>query len=85
MVVLMHHPPDWLIEPDQLLVEQLLANRHAILLRGDYHRPDVLSTSNLDGSYVSIPAGAVFDRRKSPNAYNFVRVDLSTRIGTIFT
>jgi len=84
MVVLMHHPPDWLMEPDQLLVEQLLANRHAILLRGHLHRPDVLSTTNLDGSYVSIPAGAVFDRRKSPNAYNFVRVDLNSRVGTIY-
>jgi len=83
MIVLMHHPSDWLMETDQLLVEQLFANRRAIVLRGHLHRPDLLATSNLDGQYLTIPAGSVFDRRTSPNAYNFVQVDLDSGRGEI--
>jgi hypothetical protein len=83
MIVLMHHPPDWLMEPEQLLVEKLLANRRAIFLRGHLHWPDLVSKSNLDGAFVTIPAGAVFEQRKSPNAYNFVQVDFDTGMGTI--
>jgi hypothetical protein len=84
MLVLMHHPPDWLMEFDQLLVEQVLANRRAILLRGHLHRPDVLSMTSLSGSFVSIPAGAIFDHRQGPNAYNFIQVDIDTGLGTIY-
>jgi 3',5'-cyclic AMP phosphodiesterase CpdA len=84
MLVLMHHPPDWLMESDQLLVEHLLANRRAILLRGHVHRPDLLTVTHLSGKYASIPAGSVFDGRQAPNAYNFIQLDLDAGQGTIY-
>jgi predicted MPP superfamily phosphohydrolase len=82
-IVLVHHPFDWLLEFDRFSAEELIARHRSIILRGHLHRPDAQITAALAGEVITIPAGAVYDSRKSPNAYNFVQLDLSRGAGTI--
>jgi predicted phosphodiesterase len=82
-IVLVHHPFDWLLEFDRYTAEELISRHRSIILRGHLHRPDAQITAALAGDMITIPAGAVYDSRKSPNAYNFVQLDLSRGAGMI--
>jgi hypothetical protein len=80
-IALMHHPLDWLLEFDQVAVEDLLARTCPVILRGHLHRPNAFATQSLAGDSMTIPAGAVFDRRRgseSPNSYNVSQLNFET-------
>jgi len=77
-IALMHHPLDWMLEFDQVAVEDLLARTCPVVLRGHLHRPDAFAAMSLAGESITVPAGAVFDRRQNPNSYNIVQLNLET-------
>jgi hypothetical protein len=86
-IALMHHPLDWLIEFDQLAIEDLLTRSCPVILRGHLHRPNAFATQSLAGESITIPAGAVFDRRRgadSPNSYNVAQFNFETRTLSVF-
>ena len=84
-IALIHHPFDWLQENDDTQsVELLLRKDCHFILHGHLHKPNVINESTLAGETIIIPAGAVYDKRKSPNSYNFVRLDLKTGKGTVY-
>jgi DNA-binding response OmpR family regulator len=83
-IVLMHHPFDWSMQLERQTVEEFLLGASDLVLRGHLHVPDVLRVSSLAGDCVVIPAGSIFDKRNSPNAYNVVQFDLKTRTGVVW-
>ncbi len=80
-IVIAHHPLDWLLPPDRAEINRILRTNPCVLLHGHLHQPNVMSDKQLLGGSVTIPAGAVFDRRQSPNAYNITQLD--PRAGTL--
>lgn len=88
-VAIMHHPFTWLIEHDRDLVEERLFRHCHFILHGHEHRPRVNVHRSTLGDVVTIPAGASYDRRRSPdprytNAYNFVHLDFDKNRGTTY-
>ena len=84
VIAMMHHPFDWLIEADRNMVERELTRSCNVILRGHLHRSNVISESRLEGDVTIIPAGAVFETRESPNAYNLVNLNLQTGNATVY-
>ena len=84
-LALVHHPFDWLQDNDDTEgVKHLLRKHCHFILHGHLHRPNVISESRLASETIIIPAGAVYDKRESPNNYNFVRLDLETGKGIVY-
>nr|VFJ42623.1 MAG: 3',5'-cyclic AMP phosphodiesterase CpdA [Candidatus Kentron sp. FM]VFJ43315.1 MAG: 3',5'-cyclic AMP phosphodiesterase CpdA [Candidatus Kentron sp. FM]VFK05486.1 MAG: 3',5'-cyclic AMP phosphodiesterase CpdA [Candidatus Kentron sp. FM] len=83
-IAVLHHPFDWLFEFDRKSVEPLLKQTFHFILHGHGHEPDVNSVNGAKGNYVIISAGACYDRRDYPNAYNWVHLDLSAGRGTVW-
>jgi len=84
-IALMHHPFDWLQEnEDTQSVKFLLQKRCHFILHGHLHKTDIIRISNLAGEAIIIPAGAIYDKRQSPNSYNFVRLSLETGKGYVY-
>jgi predicted MPP superfamily phosphohydrolase len=85
-IVLLHHPFDWLQDDNEDTggVIRRLESRCEVILSGHLHRPNVCSISTLHGDFVRIPAGSIYDKRRSPLSYNFVRFDLKSKSGVVY-
>ena len=73
-VALVHHPFDWLKEFDRNDSEQLLTSSCDFVLHGHLHQTGVHQLSSPDSSATIIAAGASYENRDYPNAYNFVQL-----------
>lgn len=83
-LALMHHPFDWLRDFDRRDAEPLLCDACDFILHGHMHEPGLLQASTPDSNAMIIAAGACYQARDYPNTYNFVRLDLSERVGTVY-
>jgi formylglycine-generating enzyme required for sulfatase activity len=83
-IALLHHPFDWLQEFDRNDCEALLMQGCDFILHGHLHRSGVLSLTMPDAAGMVIAAGACYETREHPNAYNVVRLDLEAGEGTVF-
>lgn len=83
-IAVMHHPFEWLQDFDQGDTVPLLLNTCDFILHGHLHKTGLICKSSPDGSAFIFAAGACYERRSYPNAYNFVRVDLDERFGTAY-
>jgi len=73
-ITLMHHPFDWLKEFDADDTQALLEQESNFILRGHLHKTRLELTSSPDAKVMHIAAGALYETRQSPNAYNIVRL-----------
>lgn len=83
-LALLHHPLDLLRPFDRNDVEPLLFNNFRFVLHGHMHQTGVLETRTPDSEAVTVAAGACYATRRYPNSYNFVRLDFTMDIGTIY-
>lgn len=84
IIVMLHHPFEWLLEFDGEKCETLLLDKCNFILSGHLHKTHLEFKETPDGKALFISAGACFETRNIKNCYNFVRLDLSKREGTIF-
>jgi hypothetical protein len=75
-------------EYDQIISEQLLAERCQIILHGHEHRPRINKSSGVYGDSVTIPAGALYTCRvpgdpRHRNSYNFGSFDIPSYTGKV--
>ena len=87
-IAMMHHPINWMTEYDQIISEQLLAERCQIILHGHEHRPRINKSSGVYGDSVTIPAGALYTCRvpgdpRHRNSYNFGSFDIPSYTGKV--
>jgi 3',5'-cyclic AMP phosphodiesterase CpdA len=82
-IALLHHPFDWLREFDREDVEPLLADNCDYVLHGHMHQVGLLQARTPDSEVMVIAAGACYETRRYPNAYNWVRLDLRRGRGTV--
>jgi len=82
-IALLHHPFDWLQEFDRNDCEALLMQECDFVLHGHLHRTGLLSLSTPDAGAMTIAAGACYESRQFPNAYNFVQLDYETGQGAV--
>jgi len=78
---LVHHPFSWLREFEQIALENLIAERAQICLRGHVHSPDTRTSSGPRGYLTMFTAGAAFVSRTSDNTYLWCSANLMTGIG----
>lgn len=84
-IALFHHPVGkWRDIDDTDLCESQLRDTCGLWLHGHLHKPDVRTMIVPKGRFVTLPAGAVFDKRKSPNSYSIGLIDLETGKGAVF-
>jgi calcineurin-like phosphoesterase family protein len=88
-VIVMHHPIYWLHENEQARFEDLLGANARIFLHGHEHRPRVNTITGTFGDLVVVPAGALYERRRTEDfrhmpSYNFGFIDLSSYTGEIY-
>lgn len=83
-IVLMHHPLNWMTDFDSDVCEPLLMDQCSIILTGHLHRTSIDFKSNPDNQALLIAAGACFESRQTRNAYNFVKLNLDNKRGTIY-
>ena len=83
-IAIVHHPFEWLLEPDRSSVQRSIYASFDLVLRGHMHVPNVIQEISLEGELVILPAGSVFSKREWPNSYNIVELDLNTGIGRAF-
>ncbi|NIM11894.1 MAG: tetratricopeptide repeat protein [Candidatus Aminicenantes bacterium] len=89
LIVVMHHPFEWLTENDCAIVESRLKEGAHFILCGHQHMPKVKIDKSTEGDCIVIPAGAAYDRRKASdprytNAYNFVHLDFKDNKGVAY-
>ena len=82
-IAVMHHPFDWLREFDRDDSEAMLTDRCDFILHGHMHQVGLLQARGPDSNAMIIAAGACYETREHPNAYNLVRLDLDTRQGAV--
>jgi predicted phosphodiesterase len=83
-IALMHHPFEWLRDSDHEVCKPLLLRDCDFVLYGHLHRTDLLCQQSPGSRAIVIGAGACYETRKHPNAYNLVHFDLDSRTGTIY-
>lgn len=83
-IAVMHHPFEWLDLPDRNIVPEYLGKHCHFILFGHQHRAQVKIESSTEGNFITIPAGACYDRRTYANGYNFVNIDTDSKQGTIY-
>jgi 3',5'-cyclic AMP phosphodiesterase CpdA len=83
-LALLHHPLDWLREFDQNDSGTLLLDRCDFLLHGHLHQTATAQLTSPDGAATILACGACYKTRKSPNMYNWVRLDLDAGTGTVY-
>ena len=88
-IAVLHHPLDWLTPFDLGRVEVYLKRKCNFVLHGHAHKPGVSANRDHFGYYITIPAGACYDRSKPTDSgytysYNYVHLDLNTDKGIIF-
>ena len=88
-IAVLHHPFDWLDEFDRNIVEGRLSRDCHFILSGHLHMPKVSVAQGTIGDCVTIPAGAIYDKRipynpRYTNAYNFVHLDFTSALGRVY-
>lgn len=80
-IALLHHPPDWFGELEMPAFRRELRQDFRFLLHGHEHKEWVEST---DDGFVTVSAGACYDRSDRQNGYNLVRFDGTTGKGEVW-
>jgi hypothetical protein len=83
-IVLLHHPFEHLREFDRRTSSALLSDNCDFILHGHLHRSAADQFVNPDSRAMIIGGGACYKALEYPNAYNFIKLDLSSRSGTIY-
>ena len=83
-IALVHHPFEWLREFDRDDCEPLLLRGCDFVLHGHLHRTGVMRLQAPGSEAMVIGAGACYDTREYPNAYNLVHLDFSSGKGTVY-
>jgi predicted phosphodiesterase len=82
-VAVMHHPFDWLQDFDRVDAEALLCDGCDFVLHGHMHQVGLLQARGPDSNAFIFAAGACYETREYPNAYNLVRLELGSGRGAI--
>ncbi len=83
-IALLHHPFEWLQDGDREDSSALLAQECAFVLQGHMHQVGLLQARTPDSNAFLVAAGACYETRQHPNAYNFVRLDPAGGQGTVY-
>jgi 3',5'-cyclic AMP phosphodiesterase CpdA len=83
-IAAMHHPFDWLRDFDRADAEALLCSGCDFVLHGHMHQVGLLQTRTPDSDAFIVAAGACYETRKYPNAYNYVQIDPGTGRGAVY-
>jgi len=88
-IAVLHHPLDWLAPFDSSRNEVHLKRKCNFILHGHAHKPGASAVRDNFGYYITIPAGACYDRSMSANSdytysYNYVHLDFDTDKGIVF-
>jgi predicted phosphodiesterase len=84
-IALMHHPFSWLKEFDAGIVRRDLRRTCDFILQGHMHEPSFVKETVWENETVRIiPAGSILETKTLRNGYNFVRLHLNSRTGTIW-
>jgi len=83
-IALLHHPFDWLRDFDQRDSAAMLLDGCNFILHGHLHHTATTQLSGPDTHAMGIGGGACYETREYPNMYNFVRLDLDARTGTVY-
>lgn len=83
-IVLMHHPFDWLRDFDRDTCESLLLRNCDFMLHGHLHRTGLTCLQAPGSDAMVIGAGACYETREYPNAYNLVHLDFDSGKGTVY-
>lgn len=83
-LAVLHHPLDWLKDFDRADAEALLLGRCDFVLHGHLHRVGLLQARTPDSQAMVVSAGACYETRDRPNAYNWVRLDPASGRGTVW-
>lgn len=84
VIVLMHHPFEWLEWFDAQDVQGMLERRADYILNGHEHRLDVIGKGSIFGKAFKISAGSTYETRNHLNSYNIVCSNLVERHITCF-
>jgi 3',5'-cyclic AMP phosphodiesterase CpdA len=82
-IAAMHHPFDWLRDFDRADAEALLCAGCDFVLHGHMHQIGLLQTRTPDSDAFVVAAGACYETREYPNAYNYIQIDPLTGRGAI--
>lgn len=83
-IALLHHPFDWLREFDQSDSAALLLDNCDFILHGHLHQTAMTQLTGPDSAAMIIGGGASHKDRRYANRYSWVRLDLSSGIGTVY-
>jgi len=88
-IAVLHHPLDWLTPFDLSRNEVHLKRECNFILHGHAHKPGASAIRDNFGYYITIPAGACYDRSMPSNSaytysYNYVHLDFDTDKGFVF-
>jgi tetratricopeptide (TPR) repeat protein/predicted phosphodiesterase len=88
-IAVLHHPLDWLTPFDSSRNEVHLKRKCNFILHGHAHKPGASAIKDNFGYYITIPAGACYDRSMLSNSdytfsYNYVHLDFDTDKGIVF-
>jgi 3',5'-cyclic AMP phosphodiesterase CpdA len=83
-IALMHHPFEWLRDFDRDNCEPLLQRGCDFVLHGHLHRTGLMRLQAPGSEAMVIGAGACYETREYPNAYNLVHLDFSSGEGTVY-
>jgi len=83
-IALLHHPFEWLRDFDRADCEPILVRGCDFVLLGHLHDTDFVHLKGPGVQAVVIGAGACYETRKHPNAYNLVHLDLDSGKGTVY-
>ena len=83
-IAVLHHPLDWLLEPDRSWSQRLLVDECHFVLHGHSHRGGSVRTRMAGSRGMVITAGACHETRRYRNRYNIVRLDLETGQGAVY-
>jgi predicted MPP superfamily phosphohydrolase len=83
-IAIFHHPSEWLKDFDRTNAEALLHKNCDMILQGHMHRPGFSFNATPDSEAIIIAAGACYESRDYPNSYNFVKIDIEAKTGTIY-
>ncbi len=88
-IAILHHPLDWLTPFDSSRNEVHLKRKCNFILHGHAHKPGASAIRDNFGYYITIPAGACYDRSMPSNSdytysYNYVHLDFDADKGVVF-
>ena len=83
-IALLHHPFDWLREFDQNDSAAMLTDGCDFVLHGHLHQTAATQLTSPDGAATILACGACYETREFPNMYNWVQLDLTASVGTVY-